>query len=322
MPKKIELRGLLFIGDPHVEGRNPDFRSDEYAETILGKIEWTLNYSSKNKLLPIFLGDIFDKPRNNPTWLIGRLIDLLMGSEAIGIYGNHDCAEPTLNENDSLSLLLKAGCLRLVSREFPWRGIVAGRTTYIGGSSYREKIPDSVPITEFEPGSLFVENTFGVWLSHHDVLTVNYENGRFSPFEIQNIDLLVNGHIHTRSDPVQKGKTKWMTPGNISRRTRSEKNRVQLPSVLQVILTEHGANYELVEIPHRPFDEVFHDPADDQFLELGASAFVAGLNELRLRKTTSGAGLNVFLKKNLEQFSESVADEIRTLASEVTGEKF
>lgn len=317
---KDPFKGLLFVGDPHVEARNPEFRSDIYPEAILEKIRWVLEYARKNVLLPVFLGDLFDKPRNNPTWLVGRLIDLLIDADAIGIYGNHDCAEPTLTENDSLMILVKAGCLRLVSRERPWRGVIAGRPVLIGGSSYRQRIPESISVTEFCEGSLFAENTFGVWISHHDVLSPGYESGRFSPFEIPNIDVLVNGHIHTRSDPVVKGQTTWMTPGNISRRSRSEKSRVQFPAVLQLDLTESDARFRYIEVPHRHFDEVFHDPIDDRQLEHGASAFVAGLHELRLRKTSSGAGLNSFLKKNLEQFSDPVADEIRSLAGEVTGE--
>ena len=314
------FNGMLFIGDPHVEGRNPEFRCDVYSEAILEKIRWSLEYARKEKLVPVFLGDLFDKPRNNPTWLIGRLLDLLVGGDAIGIYGNHDCAEPTLTENDSLMILVKAGCLRLVSRDRPWRGVIAGRPVLIGGSSYRERIPEAINVTEFCEGSLFAENTFGVWLSHHDVVSSHYDNGRFSPFEIQNVDVLVNGHIHTRGEPVVKGQTTWLTPGNISRRSRSEKSREQNPAVLKLVLTETDVNYEYVEVPHRHFDEVFHDSIDDRQLEHGASAFVAGLHELRLRKTSSGAGLTSFLRKNLEQFSDPVADEIRSLAGEVTGE--
>ncbi len=319
---KDKYQGLLFIGDPHIEGRSPDFRSDDYPNVILEKLAWVLAYAYKDDLLPIFLGDLFDKPRNNPTWLISRLIELLQGSNSIGIYGNHDCAEPKLSENDSLILLIKSGCIRLISRDAPWRGEINGRPTLIGGSSYRQRIPDSVNITEFSRESLFPEQTFGVWISHHDVLSNGYENGKFAPFEINHINLLVNGHIHTRGEPVKKGATTWMTPGNISRRSRSEKCRDQRPSVLQVTPTDLDFDFEYITVPHQAFDQVFHDPVIDSDLEDGASAFVAGLGELRLRKTSSGAGLTHFLTKNLEQFSDPVADEIKSLATEITGESF
>jgi hypothetical protein len=58
----------------------------------------------------------------------------------------------------------------------------------------------------------------------------------------------------------------------------------------------------------------------DVAVDDAASAFVSGLAELEARRTQSGAGLMTFLEKNLEQFEEAVAAEIRTLAGEVTGD--
>ncbi len=316
--KRKQYNGILFIGDPHIEGRNPDFRSDDYPNAILKKLRWCLNHCEKNSLLPVLLGDLFDKPRDNPTWIIGELIEMLKGKGIVSIYGNHDCADPVLNENDSLSLLIKSGCLRLVSADAPWRGEINGHPALLGGSSYREEIPTSVDVTRFQD-TLFSEDLpFGIWISHHDVLIPTYEGGRFSPFEIANIDLLVNGHIHTRGEPITKGQTTWMTPGNISRRSRSEKCRTQEPAVLQLTLTDTDYETKYVTVPHEPFDDVFHEPAFDADQLDGASAFVAGLSELRRRKTSSGAGLKAFLEKNIEQFEPPVAKEIMVLADQVT----
>ncbi|MEM9413747.1 MAG: metallophosphoesterase, partial [Planctomycetota bacterium] len=279
MIKRDSLVGVLFIGDPHIEGKAPDFRCDDFPNVILEKVQWCLDYAGKNRLLPVFLGDLFDKPRNNPTWVIGRLIEMLIGSNAIGIYGNHDCAEPVLSENDSLMLLVKAGCLRLVSQSSPWTGFVAGRPVLIGGSSYRERIPKAIAGTEFPRDGLFPEPTFGIWITHHDIKVQGYESGRFSPFEIENIDVLVNGHIHTRGKDIRRGQTRWINPGNISRRSRSEKCRTQKPAVLQITLTEESYLQEYVTVPHQSFDDVFHAPVHDNDTVDNASAFVAGLNE-------------------------------------------
>ena len=93
--------------------------------------------------------------------------------------------------------------------------------------------------------------------------------------------------------------------------------------------TEAGADaahpgpggYELsrVEVPHAPFDEVFHPLVAGEESDTSASAFVSGLAELQARRTQSGAGLMSFLEQNLDQFEEAVAAEIRSLAEEVTG---
>ena len=54
-----QLVGLLVIGDPHLEGRQPDFRKDDYPETVLGKVEWCLEYArSKQTASDIFGGHV------------------------------------------------------------------------------------------------------------------------------------------------------------------------------------------------------------------------------------------------------------------------
>jgi predicted phosphodiesterase len=315
-----DFRGLLVIGDPHIEGRQPGFRKDDFPKTILRKVRWCLEYARKHKLLPTFLGDVFDKPRDNPTWMIGELLEMLMPYPAIGIYGNHDCADPQLSENDSLSILIKSGCLRLVSQSDYWSGEMQGRRVVVAGSSYREPIPQHFDVDAVPKDSLFDEPPTVVWLTHHDIDIGNYKNGKFGPFEMLNVDLLINGHIHRPAKPVRKGQTTWMNPGNISRRSRSEHARNHVPKVLQVTFPESGYEVAEIEVPHEPFDVVFHESMDtvSENTEDEDSSFVTGLRPLLKRKTASGAALMEFLDKNLDSYSDGVATEIRSLAKLVT----
>ena len=310
--------GLLVIGDPHVEGRQPGFRKDDFPNVILKKIAWCLDYAKSNGLLPVFLGDMFDKPRDNPNWMIGRLIDIMSGSGSVGIYGNHDCAEPELNDNDSLSILIKSACLRLVSQRSPWRGMMNDRRVFVGGSSYRQPVPEEFKLPATGRRSLFDNEPFVVWLAHHDIEIAGYENGRFKPFEIENVDLLLNGHIHRRLESVQGGQTLWMTPGNISRRSRSEANREHVPPVVRIDV--HSDRHEIsdVIVPHEDHAKVFYDSVAAIEVEPAASEFVTGLAELTSRRTESGAGLHEFLAANLDQFESDVVVEIERLAELVT----
>ena len=316
---KTEYVGLLIIGDPHIEGRQPGFRKDDFPNVILGKVEWCLKYAKQNQLLPTFLGDLFDKPRDNPTWMIGRLIEIMSTTPSIGIYGNHDCADPVLNENDSLSILIKAGCIQLVSERRPWSGVMNERMVYVGGSSYRQPIPEEFALNAARRRSFFETDPFVVWLTHHDIDIAGYENGRFKPYEIENVDLLINGHIHRRLENVQAGQTTWMTPGNISRRSRSEANKEHIPTVLRIDVGLDEYKISDVVVPHRSHDEVFHDSLAVAKIEQSTSDFVTGLKELTSRRTESGAGLHEFLSENLCQFEPGVAREIKSLANEVTG---
>jgi DNA repair exonuclease SbcCD nuclease subunit len=303
------------IGDPHLEGRQPGFRKDDYPNVILDKLAWCLDYANEQRLLPAILGDLFDKPRDNPNWLLVKLLSLLR-TEVIGLYGNHDVHyNPELTADDSLSLLVTSERIRLVSEASPWQGLIGGRTVVVGGSSYRQRIPKSYAATEIAgaAGAPLV-----VWLTHHDILIPGYDEGRIRPREITGVDMVINGHIHRRLADVQSGRTLWLTPGNISRRSRSDANREHLPSALRIDVSPEGYELQYVEIPHQPFDEVFHEAVAEAAGGGEASAFVAGLAELQARRTASGAGLMEFLAQNLTQFEPDVADEIMNLTREVT----
>lgn len=316
--------GLLAIGDPHIEGRQPGFRSDDYPKTILRKLNWCFQHAQKNNLLPMLLGDVFDKPRDNATWLINELIEMMLPTEVVGIFGNHDCAETTLNENDTLSILISAGCLRLVSEQNPWVGTMNGRQVMVGGSSYRSPVPEKVqlPAAQEHTESLFKDQAtpepLVVWLTHHDIALQGYDAGQFKPFEIENCNLLINGHIHRQLEPVQRGQTLWLNPGNISRRSRSDAARNHHPSILQIDVLPNRYSMQRVEVPHRPAEEVFHEVILEEIQDSESVAFVDGLKELQVRRTDSGAGLNQFLELNLHKFDDDVAEEIRNLARIVT----
>lgn len=312
--------GLLLIGDPHLESRPPGHRRDDYPAVILDKLAWSLAYAAENRLLPCILGDLFDKPRDNPNWMLVRLIDLLQG-EVLGLYGNHDCAEPELREHDSLSVLVGAGRLRLVSAEAPWIGRIGSRVVVVGGSSYRQPLPrDFEPPAAARAASQEGPPPLVVWLAHHDILIPGYDDGRIRPFAMPGVDLVVNGHIHRRLEEIVAGPTRWLTPGNISRRARSDATREHIPSVLRIDVSAADYRVQHVEVPHRPFDEVFHEQILDAPQESGASAFVTGLAELQARRTASGAGLAEFLAQNVTQFSPAVAAEIMHLATEISGD--
>lgn len=313
-----DLTGILLVGDPHVDARTPPFRKDNYAETILEKIQWCLEYARDEKLQPVFLGDLFEKPRGNPNWIIHRLLQILSPHRPIGIYGNHDCADTGLNENDSLSILIAAGSLRLVSQASVYRARMNEREVIIGGSSYREPIPTEFQLPPRKSQGLFDNDPFTMWITHHDIGFPGYDNNRLDPHQITNVDLLVNGHIHRRLESVKAGTTLWVTPGNISRRSRSETAAQHVPAAMRIDVLPEDYKISYIEIPHLPVDQVFHDVAvaptrdgDQQ------SNFVTGLAELTSQKTQSGVGLRRFLLDNVKQFEPPVAEVVMELANNV-----
>lgn len=304
-------RGILAIGDPHLEARTPGFRKDDYPRVILDKLSWSLEYASENALLPIILGDLFNLPRDNPNWLIGELVSLFQ-PPVHAVVGNHDCHDRRLSDDDSLSLLAKAGRVILLD-DRPWEGDMNGRNVFIGGTSWGMDLPSAPSSAPHD------DDRLTIWITHHEIGMPGYETwGHITPQELPGVDLVINGHIHMNLGSVRHGQTVWLNPGNITRRNRDEATRNHAPSVLAVHVADNDWATERVEVPHAPTDQVFYQSVADTDTEGETSAFVRGLAELQSRRTDTGAGLMEFLEQNLGQFNEVTAAEIWNLAKEVT----
>ncbi len=304
-----DYQGFLFIGDPHLASQTPGFRKDDFPRAALEKLHSALTYAQNERLLPAVLGDLFHYPRDNANWLICELIDLFSKQETVGIYGNHDCREDSLQDHDSFSILEKAKVLRIVDGEHPWTGRMNGRNVVLGGSSRCQKIPD---------GYSGDEGTVVVWMTHHDLNIPGFEQGFLRPKELPGIHIVVNGHIHRSLETVICGETSWLTPGNITRVSRSDASRAHHPSVLRINID--ASSWEAVKIPisHAPFEDVFHmELISNAGVDEENSSFIRGLRELENLRTTEGAGFQSFLEKNLKQFDEQVQKAIWALWDEV-----
>src|SRR5438874_13170021 len=99
---------------------------------MLPQLQWSRAYARDIRLRPVLLGDLFDFPRDNANWLIVRLLNMF-DPATLAISGNHDCKENTLAENDTLSVLVAAGALRLLTQDNPWLGTINHRAIIIGG---------------------------------------------------------------------------------------------------------------------------------------------------------------------------------------------
>jgi predicted phosphodiesterase len=307
-----ELLGLLFIGDPHLSSRVPGFRKDDYPKAILGKLKWSLQYARDNVLLPVLLGDLFDYPRDNANWLVYELLGLFE-TPILAVSGNHDCKENVLTEHDTLSILVAAGRVRLLEAAAPWVGRIGSAEVVIAGTPWGQKLPKSL-----DKFTGVTESDYVFWIAHHDIRFPGYEEvGRFGCYEISGVDAVINGHIHRALPSVVVGQTTWLNPGNIARVARSDASREHVPSVLRIDIKSDGWLPQRIQIPHQPFDEVFHSAVQSQEVRVDDSLFIRGLADLVSTRTASGAGLDAFLDANLPQFDSRVAGEIRLLAKEV-----
>ena len=178
-PRRNDLEGFLFIGDPHLSGRSPGLRKDNYPEVILEKLKWCLEKAVDQNLQPVLLGDLFNYPRDNPNWLISRLIGLFNKYQVVGIYGNHDCYVNELTEDDSLMLLNAGGHLPLLSED-NWMTLdIKGSKVVLAGTSWGKRFPPSTKTLDEKIGSMEARI---VWITHHDLKVSVYESfGRITP---------------------------------------------------------------------------------------------------------------------------------------------
>ncbi len=304
-----EYGGLLFIGDPHLASLTPGFRKDEFPQTSLGKLRHSLDYARQERLLPVILGDLFHVPRDNANWLLGDLISLLGAQEVVGIHGNHDTKENVLLDHDSFSVLEKARVLRIVDEANPWRGRMNGRAVVLGGSCWGQPLPER---WDQDPGALVF------WITHHNLKVPGYDMGYLRPQELPGIHVLVNGHIHRCLEPVVCGASTWLTPGNITRVSRSDASREHQPSVLRVDVNASAWTPSRIPVPHAPFEKVFHaELVPETHPGEARSSFIEGLSELEALRTAEGAGFTTFLERNLSQFAPDVQAAIWDLWNEV-----
>jgi len=313
MPERpTDYAGILCIGDPHLCSRTPGFRKDDYPAVTLGKLRWSLDYARREQLVPVILGDLFHYPRDNSNRLIVDLIELLRG-DVLCIYGNHDCNENALTEDDTLSVLLSADRMRLLD-DGPQVVSINGTRVAIGGTSWNRPLPERVTADQV------IDAAKVLWVTHYDFRFPGHEQfARVDCGAIDGVSLVVNGHIHKRLDDVQAGETTWCNPGNITRIKREDACKAHVPAVLRISYGRRGWERQRVEVPHQPFEEVFHAELIEDRVELtGGSGFIDGLKTLQQIKTRDGEGLMAFLEKNVTQFENAlVQKEILNLATEV-----
>lgn len=310
-----EADGLLFIGDPHISSRKPGRRTDaDFGATVLGKVEFLIDVCNERRLIPVFLGDMFDTPVEEDERLKTRLARILRRSWTLPLsnVGNHDIRNALLTDEDSLAMLAETGIIKVCVHSGAFETVrIGGKTVGIGATPYGQDIPmDARPY--------FGNVDSIIWLTHHDIAFENPYPGAMAAQAIAGCKLVVNGHMHLRKNYLRVGGTVWFNPGNITRQAIDAIEHV--PAAHALLAT---GNLERIEVPHERavFDltgkliravspgEV-PPPAD----EAGESAFVSLLqadSSLEMKKSDDGS---ILLEEIMDKFArDGTPDEVRAI---------
>ena len=212
MAEKTEARGLLIIGDVHLASLRPERRKDNYAAAVLDKISQALTIARTEKLIPVFLGDMFHRHVERSEEIKTELTELLADSWAVPLCntGNHDMGGEVLQKSDSLawyaaSKLIKVCTVSGPMGEYSLDGIKVG----VGMTPYGQHIPDDV-------GECFPQADGVIWFTHHDLAFEGAYPGALPLKTISGCGIAVNGHMHLLKPPVI-GETTWCNFGSLSR---------------------------------------------------------------------------------------------------------
>lgn len=315
MPEIREVEGILFVGDPHLSSRKPGRRRDEsFPATVLAKIEFLIGACNERRLLPCFLGDMFDSAVEEDEQVKTRLARILRKSWTLPLsnVGNHDIRNAVLTDGDSLAFLAETGVIKVCAHSGAFETLrVGSKVVGLGATPYGQPIP-----TDARPYFGNVDQV--VWLTHHDVAFENAYPGSMAPHAVAGCRLVVNGHMHLYKKPLKVGATVWFNPGNITRQAIDALEH----EPAAYALTARG-NLDKVAVPHERaiFDltgkligaispgEVPRKVAED-----GDSAFVNLLkadSSLEMAKTDDGA---VLLEEIEDKFArESTPKEVRDI---------
>lgn len=205
------FNGFLFIGDSHLTSTRPGRRVDDYSTAILGKLSQAARIAKERGLYPVHLGDLFHRARENSLELLSRTSSVLREFEVPLLLedGSHDRTETWYTEKDAVSLLASFGLLRLMDK--PGKVLtldIRGELVSLWVTPAGCRVPTSIPA---EPG------TRNIMVTHHDFDFQGKYPGAHELHEIEGCDLMVNGHMHTPTPMVLKGRTACHNPGSISR---------------------------------------------------------------------------------------------------------
>ena len=186
----IACDGLLVIGDPHI-GLAPPGSSHRrrLAGSILAKLERCVSIANDRDLVPVILGDLFDRPVEPDVALKSQLIRMLQGfrRRAIVNVGNHDMAHTTLSDGDSLALLGLCDVVDVVASSGPVASIeMKTHRLGLGMTPYGQAIPQDVS------GS-FAQADRLAWFTHHDIAFDASYPGAVPPHAIAGCDLSSTG---------------------------------------------------------------------------------------------------------------------------------
>lgn len=220
---------FLFFTDSHIAGENPRHRIDDFPQAILAKIAESYSIAEKeNCEFVAFGGDWFNFWRIYSYRVISAFMDVVCSSRLTTymVIGEHDIYGHNIETypDSTLAFVVK----RCGKMEVLWEPTNVGEVRLYGKHE-----PDKMNKFDLTPKDPSRTNI----LVCHELITPND-----APFEmiktdtLGNIgfDLVVSGDLHDGYQTHQVGKTWFVNPGSLARRTTADAHRMPQVAIIDV----------------------------------------------------------------------------------------
>jgi DNA repair exonuclease SbcCD nuclease subunit len=264
----------LATGDWHIRATNPQYRIDNYYETLLSKLHWIFDLAKKEDCSAILQpGDFFDHPDQANRVEID-LISLLRNAvcSVYTIFGQHDLRYRD-RSNTALEKFAQDNLVRLVAEKETYAfDVDGGDRVEIYGASWDEEIP-TVKYPEAENILLIhrmITKNGPLWFDQKEYITADEMLRKCEDF-----DLIVSGDNHHSFISGHKYGAALINCGSLMRTTVAQRDH---QPIVYIIDTE-TAEITPHPIPIRPIEEVMNLELADDLKERNEAleAFMNGL---------------------------------------------
>ena len=266
---------LVWITDIHLSDRPPGRRSGAYREQIFDKLKQVRQICIDNGAICLVGGDVFHikNPRSpaNPHSLIREAVEIFgsfPGGCVYGCAGNHDIQMDRMDTlpDQPLGVLVEAGVYRLLNGDpltvnvreeamfDPWKtrietwDFAEQEATYKALTTSGPR-PDDV---EYRIGIVHASGCSGDSVEFFDSPIIGYNQ-----LKKLDIDILLWGHDHTRTETEQCGNVTHVNLGSISRAALSTDEADRPVSAVLIRLTPDGAKIKEIPLKVTSLEEAF-----------------------------------------------------------------
>lgn len=267
---------LVWRTDVHLSDHTPISRTDNWTDTILGKIRFVGEYAERiGANAVIDGGDFFDikSPSRNSHELVRRAIEVHRKHYKCPVYanvGNHDCVYGDYGflHQQPLGVLYESAVFQ--------RLYDAHEATFVGADGFKVRIV-GIPyhgvkydLTRF---SRIQRGDEDLLIAVAHVLASPTETQMFEGEDVIRYDWLdayapqvvIFGHWH-KDQGIQttpNGKT-VINVGSLSRGSLSEDSMERIPRIVVIRASREGVSFEPVNLPVAPASDVFTIEARDK----------------------------------------------------------